>query len=142
MTGRDLHKEWVGKTPLSAIPPTVKRRVLDGQRPADGELPICPECGQPIRVDVTPEFDHRKPLADGGRHAEANLKAVHPKCHRLKSAREAHERALARAAQMSAYGLRDKRKLRSRGFPAVEPQHTATRPIRKRTSIGADNTNG
>lgn len=108
MTGRDLHKDWVGKTPLAAIPSSVKRRVLDAQRPAPGELPICPECGQPIRVDVTPDYDHTRPLADNGAHAESNLRAIHPRCHKRKTAVEAHERALSRAATMGAYGIKPK----------------------------------
>lgn len=132
MTGRDLHKDWVGKTPLSAIPASVQRRVLFSQRPAPGELPICPECGQPVRVDVTPEFDHQIPLADGGAHAESNLRAIHPKCHRLKTAKEAHERAETRASQMAAYGLKSKSKLQGAGFRRSPPQHTATTPPKKR----------
>jgi len=130
MTGRNLHQEWVGKTSLAEIPPSVKRRILDSQRPEPNALPICPCCGRPIRVDVTPEYDHRKPLADGGEHRETNLRAIHPRCHKRKTAKEAHERALARAAQMSAYGI-DRRgpKMRGAGFRKAPGQHTATRPI-------------
>lgn len=136
MTGRNLHKDWVGKTPLAEIPPSVKRRILDAQRPAPNELPICPECNQPIRVDVTPDYDHKMPLADGGAHAESNLRAIHPRCHKRKTAVEAHERALARAATMSAYGI--KAKMRGRGFQKGPGQHTASTPLTKRVGQFAE----
>jgi len=122
--------EWIGKTDDAAIPPQVKRRVLDAQRPEPTALPICPECGLPIRVDVTPDYDHAKPLIDGGRHAESNLRAIHPRCHKVKTAQEAHDRALIRAKQMSAYGIKaDHPKLRSAGFRPAPKQHSATRPL-------------
>lgn len=98
--------EWIGKTPDSAIPPRVKLRIADRQRPATGELPICPCCGQPIRDGDGTDFDHVIPLIDGGRHAESNLRAVHRRCHRLKTAREAQERAEVRARQKSALGIK------------------------------------
>lgn len=108
MTGRDLHKEWIGKNFLSPIPPKVMLRVLNEQRPSATDLPICPECGQPIRFDVTPEFDHRVPLADGGEHRESNLRALHPRCHKRKTATEAHQRAETRSAHLGFYGLKKK----------------------------------
>lgn len=136
MTGRELHKEWIGAHALVAIPPKIKLRVLDAQRPAPNELPICPDCGLPIRVDVTPEFDHRMPLADGGEHRESNLKAVHPKCHKLKTAREAHARAESRAVQKSVWGIKPSRsRFPSRGFHKSPPQKTATRPIQRKGEV-------
>lgn len=98
--------EWIGKTPNAAIPGRVKLRIANRQRPASGELPICPCCGLPIRDGEGTDFDHEIPLIDGGIHAERNLRAVHRRCHRLKTAREAQERAEVRARQRSALGIR------------------------------------
>lgn len=107
--------EWVGKSDDAAIPPRVRVRVIDRQRPAAGEYPVCPDCDQPIREGDGCEIDHAVPLIDGGQHAESNLRAVHARCHRLKTAREAKQRAEARQHQKRAYGLKaPKRPLRSR----------------------------
>lgn len=97
--------EWIGKHDDAAIPARVKVRVLDRQRPAPRELPICPDCGMPIREGDGCEFDHAVPLIDGGRHAESNLRAIHTKCHRRKTAREAMERAEARTHVKKAFDL-------------------------------------
>lgn len=101
--------EWIGSNDNAAIPGRVRLRVLDRQRPAVGELPICPDCGQPIRPGDGVEFDHETPLIDGGAHAESNLRAKHRKCHKLKTAREALERAESRRKTAKAYGIKQSR---------------------------------
>lgn len=98
--------EWVGTHDDQSIPARVKVRVLDRQRPAPGELPICPDCGMSIREGQTVHFDHAVPLIDGGAHAEGNLRAIHERpCHRIKTAREAMERAEARTHVKKAFDL-------------------------------------
>jgi 5-methylcytosine-specific restriction endonuclease McrA len=96
---------WVGKTDDAPAPPRVRLRILDSQCPAPGELPVCPECGKPIHPGDGVDFDHRTPLADGGSNCEANLKAVHRRCHRLRTARQAMERAEVRAKRKKAFGI-------------------------------------
>lgn len=98
-------EEWVGATDDVAIPARVKVRVLDRQRPTPGAAPICPDCGRPILEGEACDFDHAVPLINHGRHAEGNLRAVHRRCHRLKTAREAQERAEARLHIKKAFGL-------------------------------------
>lgn len=98
---------WVAAHDDQAIPIRVKRRILKRQCNADG-VPVCPDCGTEIRPDVTPEFDHALPLADHGTHSEDNLRAIHPKCHKLKTAREAHRRAEERSQFDAMYGLKNR----------------------------------
>lgn len=97
---------WVGRTDDTAIPTKVMLRVLDRQRPAPNALPVCPDCGMPIREGDGCDIDHELALADGGQHAEGNLRAVHRKCHRMKTAREALQRAERRQRAAKAYGLK------------------------------------
>lgn len=104
-------KEWIGKTPDSPIPPRVKLRIL---RRHDH---ICALSKVRIPVGETPEFDHIKPLRDDGEHRESNLQPVRSKEHKLKTAREAAERANADRIQRKAYGLnKPKKKFQGRGF--------------------------
>jgi 5-methylcytosine-specific restriction endonuclease McrA len=46
----------------------------------------CGLCGAPLVPDNA-EFDHITPLADGGAHAEANIRLVHRTCNREASMR-------------------------------------------------------
>lgn len=103
--------EWVAKHDDQAIPDRVRLRVFERH----GRC--CAICGGGIRAGDGTDFDHETPLADGGEHRESNLRPVHRKCHRLKTAREAHERAKNRAKVAKAYGLRKpKHKWPSRPF--------------------------
>jgi len=102
--------EWRGKNDDAPIPDRVKLRVIDRQRPVAGDPPTCPDCGQPIRDGQVVHFDHAVPLIDGGKHAESNLRAIHDRpCHRIKTAREAMERAEARSHQKRSYGIKRSR---------------------------------
>lgn len=122
---------WCGKTDDSAVPVKVKLRILERQRNSVG-IPVCPDCGQPIRPGQGVEYDHAIPLIDGGKHDELNLRAIHRKpCHAAKTSREATERAERRATVSSHYGLRKPSQFQSRGFDKREPQRKATKPINK-----------
>lgn len=121
--------EWTGRTDDSAVPTKVQLRIADRQRPEPFADPICFCCGQPIRDGDGMDLDHVIPLIDGGRHAESNLRAVHRRCHRLKTAREAQQRAEYRAHQKKALGIRPAPKMRGAGFQKRPPQKSATRPI-------------
>lgn len=78
--------EWIGKTDDARIPTSVLLRVTDRQ---NGH---CKECTATTGLDA----DHIEPLADGGEHRESNLQMLCTKHHRLKTAREAMERATVR----------------------------------------------
>lgn len=92
--------EWVGKSGDAKIPDRVRIRVFErhGRR--------CALCGNEVKPGDGTDFDHAVPLADGGEHRETNLRPVHRKCHRLKTAREAQERASVRAVVAKTYGLK------------------------------------
>lgn len=110
-TARATNQLWQGKTPDSQIPDKVRWRILNRQRDASGQ-PVCPDCGKVIYPGEGVEYDHAVPLIDGGSHSEANLRAVHRRCHKMKTAREAHARAEERAQGMKVYGVKAKPKYR------------------------------
>lgn len=74
-------KEWIGKTPETAVPPRVKARIAMSQ---DG---ICAcGCGVKLGMAAEPiEFDHTQALINGGENRESNLRALRKGCHREKT---------------------------------------------------------
>ena len=80
-------KEWIGKTAETRLPPRVKLRILER------ENHVCHECKQPIHATDKPEFDHRPALINGGENRESKIFPVHTKCHRLRTAKDVHEKA-------------------------------------------------
>jgi 5-methylcytosine-specific restriction endonuclease McrA len=89
-----------------AIPESVQRHILERQMNADG-LIICPDCGNSIRPGQKKAFDHEVPLADGGQHCEANLRAIHENpCHAIKTVAEAKARTKARSQFAAVHGLK------------------------------------
>lgn len=113
---------WVAKHDDQAIPESVQRHILERQMNADG-LIICPDCGNAIRPGQKKAFDHRTPLADGGEHSEANLRAIHEKpCHAIKTVTEAKARTKARSQFAAVHGIKAaKVKIPARpfgGFPS------------------------
>ncbi|UJW87932.1 HNH endonuclease [Devosia sp. SL43] len=122
-------QSWVAKHHDQAIPESVKRHILERQMNAAGEV-ICTDCGNVIRPGQVKAFDHETPLADGGEHSEANLRAIHEKpCHAIKTAAEAKARTKARSQFAAVHGIKtSKSELRSAGFAPAAPQHRATAP--------------
>lgn len=108
---------WVAKHDDQAIPESVQRQILESQMDADG-LIICPDCGKPIRPGQKKAFDHKIPLIDGGKHCQANLRAIHEKpCHAIKTTVEAKARTKARSQFAAVHGLKaPKTKIPSRPF--------------------------
>lgn len=104
--------EWQGRTDDAAIPLRVSLRVCDRQKNEAG-LIVCAYCGQVIHPGDGVDMDHKTALADGGQHAEGNLQAVHRRCHKLKTAKEAQSRAIHRKKVAHHFGVR---KAKSRGF--------------------------
>ena len=97
---------WVARHHDQAIPESVQRHILERQMNPDG-LIICPDCGNPIRPGQAKAFDHEIPLADGGKHSEANLRAIHQKpCHAIKTVREAKARTKARSQFAAVHGIK------------------------------------
>jgi 5-methylcytosine-specific restriction endonuclease McrA len=91
-TGRD-RDEWIGRHPDSAIPARVKVRIYDRQ---GGR---CDGCGRKFDAKLTPEYDHRPALINGGQNRESMIFAVCQVCH--------PERTRADVAEKSdTYGMR------------------------------------
>jgi len=111
MTGRTV-TEWIGKTPDSKVPASVRARVFltHGGK--------CHISGRTIRPGEAWELEHIKPLSLGGEHREANLAPALVAPHRAKSAQEAGVRAKADRVRLKHLGIypRSKAKIRSRGF--------------------------
>jgi 5-methylcytosine-specific restriction protein A len=109
--------EWVGKTDDAAIPGDVKLRIWNR---AKGH---CQICTRKILAGEVKHFDHIKPLADGGRHAEKNLQIACVACHATKTAGEATERAKVKAVAKSVLGLkRPKQKIPTNNSLRTKPE--------------------
>lgn len=112
--GRSV-KEWVGKTPDAAIPDRVKLRVL---RRHDNK---CFLTGILIADGQQFDCDHRKPLEEGGQHAESNLVPVLRLPHEIKTAAERKRQAKADRIAKKAHGLdTPKQTIKSAGFPQTD----------------------
>lgn len=128
MTGRKLHKEWIGRTPRSMPGRTIRLRICEAQdnRCACG-------CGHVFDYDVDQiDMDHKIALRDGGENRESNLQGLLRQHHVTKSNAEATARATAEKHKAKAFhGDPMDRRLSwgSRGFHKPHPQHTATREI-------------
>lgn len=113
MTGRSV-PEWIGKTPDSKVPASVRARVFltHGGK--------CHISGRVIRPGETWELEHVKPLSMGGEHRETNMAPALALAHREKTAQEAGVRAKADRIRLKHLGIypKSKAKIRSRGFEA------------------------
>lgn len=98
-------KEWIGRTDDSRAPKTVFDRIWEKQGGRDATTGLQFQPGDQVVVD------HIVPLADGGENRESNLQLITLKTHKLKTAREAMERAEYRAKRGKHRGY--KRKPRS-----------------------------
>lgn len=85
--------EWIGRNDDAMPPESVFDRLWAKQ---DGKDAIT---GIPFAPGDRPHRDHIVPLIDGGENRESNLQLIAEKTHKLKTAREAMERAKTRAVQ-------------------------------------------
>lgn len=89
-------------------------------------------CNAPLSHGV--EFDHY-PIAATERDSDGldNCVACCRTCHRYKTSTfDVPMQAKSKRMQDRHVGIRPAPKMRGRGFPKAEPQHTATRPIRRK----------
>jgi 5-methylcytosine-specific restriction endonuclease McrA len=116
-------EEWRGKTDDQAIPDRVKLRVWNR---SDGK---CQICTRKMLAGEIKHYDHIRPLADGGIHAESNLQIACVACHAKKTAGEATDRAKVRAKAKSVLGItRPKQTIKSPGFAkSTPPEKTSTK---------------
>lgn len=107
--------EWIADHDDQAIPRLVKARIWAA---ANG---CCAKTGRKLRAGDAHQFDHIKPLADGGEHRESNLQLLSDDAHKAKTAEEAHDRAKERRIHAKHHGYWPKTKtpIKGRGFQAT-----------------------
>lgn len=90
-------------------------------------------CNAPLSHGV--EFDHYPvPATDKGSDTLDNCVACCPTCHRFKtSTYDVPMQAKGKRVRDKHLGIRHPSRLRGRGFPEREAQHSATRPIRRKS---------
>lgn len=120
--------EWIGKTDDTAIPPRVRLRVWDREHGR------CHRCARKIPVGDAWIIEHRIALINGGRNAEDNLCLTCSWCKPLKDAEDVAEKAETYRVRSKHVLPRERSRLQGRGFPKAPPQHTATRPIVRKSS--------
>ena len=120
--------EWIADHDDQAIPARVRVRTFDKY---GGK---CAVCTLPIVGRLRPAYDHIIALVNGGQHREANLQLLCVPCHAGKTKSDVAEKSRIyrkRAKHIGAFA--PKRKIQSAGFRRAAPQHSATRPIERRT---------
>lgn len=100
MTTRRTVPEWIGKTPDSDPPQTVKDRILERQGWR------CAHFGTRFTALDKPQFDHITPLEAGGENRETNLQALCSAAHAVKTKAEAGERKLVRRKRAKHLGFK------------------------------------
>jgi 5-methylcytosine-specific restriction protein A len=99
MTARSV-PEWIGKTPDTKVPARVRLRIFE----ANGG--ICHISGRKIGPSDLWDVDHVTPLKDGGEHRETNMRPAIREAHRIKTAHENADRAIANRKRRKAIGIR------------------------------------
>lgn len=105
-------KEWIGKTDDSDPTEECKARIVKRQHGR------CIDCGREFGYRNKAEFDHDKPVWDGGENRESNLRArCDVPCHQDKTNTEAKQRAEAK----SRYKARVLKKKKSKRYVRPMP---------------------
>ena len=92
--------EWIGKTDDTAPPPRVKLRIFENHGGC------CNGCKRKLYPGDLVEFDHIKPLWDGGENRESNIQPMCLGCHKPKTAAEARQRGKGRRLRMKQAGIK------------------------------------
>jgi 5-methylcytosine-specific restriction enzyme A len=119
---------WHGKTDDAAIPARVRVRVFERHGG------ICHLSGRRIRAGDLWDVDHVVALVNGGKHCESNLAPALRDKHREKTAADVAEKAAVYRKRAKHLGIKKPSTFQSRGFERRAKQHTATRPIVRRSS--------
>lgn len=108
--------EWIGKDDNARAPKRVRDRLL-------ARHPACYLCSRPFVAGEKIDFDHITALINGGENREANLRPVHAKCHKGKTARDVAEKARIAAKRQKHLGIVDAPKMEGRPFPATRKSY-------------------
>jgi 5-methylcytosine-specific restriction endonuclease McrA len=121
--------EWIGRTADTPIPDHVKLRIWDRERG------ICYLTGRKLRAGEY-DFEHVIALAnwtgEGHGNRESNIRLAYRPAHREKTKQDRKAKTDSDRVRKKHVGIRPPSKMRSRGFDKAPPQHTATRPIRRK----------
>lgn len=124
---------------LTLVPHT-KRRAMTKARAAriflarDG---ICFNCRQRIRPGENWFIEHPVSLAQGGSDDDADLWPSHNRCKAAKDASDASAKAKRDRIVTQGWSEAKRPKMQGRQFPKRPPQHTATRPVRRKSEMEA-----
>lgn len=107
--------EWIGKTDDHRAPGSVRDRIRLAHK-------CCNICGLPFKPGAKSDLDHVTALINGGENRESNLRPVHTKCHKEKTAADVAEKAKVAAIRQKHHGIKPvpKKPLRSAPFPPSE----------------------
>lgn len=119
-------KEWIGKTDDSKPPPHVRLRIFNAY---DGK---CYLSGRKIVAGDKWDLEHIVALCNGGENRESNMAPALVAPHKIKTKQDRATKAKNDHVRMKHFGIRAPSRLRSRGFPPRDPQHTASKPFQKR----------
>jgi len=119
--------EWIGKTPDAKVPPRVRLRIFERE---EGK---CWISGRKIRPGDLWDLDHKIALINGGEHRESNLFPALRDKHREKTREDVAEKSKTARVRAKHLGIRQPSRLRGQGFPKAPKQHTATRPLKRKS---------
>lgn len=129
--------EWIGKTPDTPVPPHVRVRIFDAH---DGK---CHIAKRKIKRGEPWDLDHIIALINGGQNCESNMAPALRDKHREKTAADVAEKSRVYRKRAKFLGVMPKRaKIQAAGFRKSAPQHTASRPIQRKSdhTMKIDNT--
>lgn len=124
--------EWIGKTDDAAIPPRVRLRVFERHNGT------CHISGRKIMPGEPWDCDHIVALINGGEHRESNLAPALRDKHREKTADDVRQKSVTADKRMMNLGIKPKRRhIQSRGFDRAPLQHSASRPLIRKSESEA-----
>lgn len=118
-------KEWVGATPDSMPPPSVRLRIFDREKG------ICHISKRKIATGDRWDLDHIVAICNGGLNVESNMAPALVAPHKIKTKQDRATKAKNDHVRMKHIGIREPSRLQSRGFPPRKPQLTASKPLQK-----------
>ena len=111
MTHERSRPEWIGKNGDADPPDRVKLRIFEAHGGA------CATCKRKLYPGDRIEYDHVRPLWQGGENRESNLQPLCGGCHQPKTVAEAKQRAKSLRIRKAQAGIRRKgRKMPYRKF--------------------------
>ena len=121
-------KEWIGKNDDAKVPGYVRLRVFNKYNG------ICYLSNIVIMSGMDWELEHIIALCNGGEHRESNMAPALVDPHKIKTKQDRAIKKKNDRVRKKFIGIEaPRRKMQSRPFPKARPQHTASRPIERRT---------